>query len=110
MASKTDVLITGYCRIIQRSLKEFNCLIPLSIIKICIKFYTAKSIISIAIGQCGNYINLKHFESLINQYNLSNNGFNNNKSSFVGTTYLKQKSCSNQFIPRCICIDLEPGI
>ena len=105
-----ELLIHGYCRRIQSLLKSFNYSIPVEIIEICIQFYEITAIINLAVGQAGNQIMHQFLQSIYDEYNVDKDtGKPKNDKSFIGNTYLR-KNNKNIYIPRCIPIDLEPGI
>eukprot|EP01084_Bolivina_argentea_P245985 411753_1 len=105
--AETELLVNGYCRSIQKILKHFNYTIPVSIIEICIKFYEFNCIINIAIGQCGNQFSSVFYKSLMDEYQLTNDGLKKNDKYSIGNTYFRQSE--NRFVARSLFIDLEPG-
>eukprot|EP01083_Nonionella_stella_P193849 715459_1 len=69
--TKNKLVVTGYCRSIQKLLYEWDTCIPLTLIELCIEFYGGSCIITVALGQCGIAMNQMLFESIqiMNQSN-----------------------------------------
>lgn len=74
--------------------------------------YQMREIIQVQSGQCGNQIGAKFWETIMSEHNLNEQG------EYVGTKDIAQERLSvyfneirgNRYSPRCVGVDLEPGI
>eukprot|EP01083_Nonionella_stella_P043052 116184_1 len=72
MTSKEELVVTMYCRSIQRTLSQWNHFIPSILIELCIKLYGKSHIITIPVGQCGIAMNRLLLKSIHIQHNTGN--------------------------------------
>ncbi|EGT32270.1 hypothetical protein CAEBREN_29511 [Caenorhabditis brenneri] len=70
-----------------------------------------KEIVSIQLGQCGNQVGLKFWETISKEHGIKNDGTAEGASpeqlESVGMYFERNSAC--KYIPRCILIDLDPS-
>ena len=92
---QAELIVHGYCHELQVLLTAFSSTIPVEIIDLCLLFYQTTSIITIAVGKCGNALNTNLFQSILKEY----------KNGHHEDTYLGHNGNSTDPSPRCIAID-----
>eukprot|EP01084_Bolivina_argentea_P302265 521714_1 len=106
MSSLDDFLITGYSRLLLSRSDD----LPSDIIKLILNFFEITAIINIAVGKCGNSLTKQFYKSLMNEYNLNDDGlWTENSNKCISTSYLRQSldSKTKRFVPRSILTDLK---